>query len=62
MKLYYIKVTSKNKTEYTELKTAKDVLKSFNKLHSVWDILKEFNYTSIEIYKTGDSLPKRILI
>ena len=48
--------------EYTRKMTAKEVLKSFNKLYAVWDTLKEFNYTSIEIYKSGDNLPKRILI
>lgn len=62
MKQYYIKVTRTDKTEFTDLKTAKDVIKSFNNLYSVWDTLKEFNYLSIEIYKLGCTLPKRILI
>ena len=62
-KEYYIKVSLLNrKAEYTRKMTAKEVLKYFNKLYAVWDTLKEFNYTSIEIYKSGDNLPKRILI
>lgn len=62
MKLYYIKVTVKGESSVTKLMSARDALKSFNKLYDVWGVLKEFNYTSIEMYKIGDNLPKRILL
>lgn len=60
---YYIKVTTNKIIEVTpDLYNARNVLKSFNDLYNCWDTLKSYGYKSIELYKIGCTLPKRILI
>lgn len=46
----------------SKLLTAKEALKLFNELYAVWGKKTGFDYKCIEIYKSGDNLPKRILI
>lgn len=57
---YYIQVTTNKGTDRTPLKTAKEVIKSTNKLLAVKEVLKECNYKSIEIYSVNNPLPKII--
>lgn len=60
---YYIKVTTDKFTEVTpDLYNCRNVLQSFNDLYDCWKTLHSHGYKSIELYKIGCTLPKRILI
>lgn len=60
---YYIKVTTNKLTEVTpDLYTGRNAINSFNEFYDCWKTLHENGYKSIELYKIGCTLPKRILI
>lgn len=61
--LYYIKVTTNKSVSVTpDLYTGRNALNSFNEFYDCWKTLNESGYKSIELYKIGCTLPKRILI
>lgn len=61
--LYYIKVTTnKNISVTPDLYTGRNAINSFNEFYDSWKTLHAHGYKSIELYKIGCTLPKRILI
>lgn len=61
--LYYIKVTTNKSISVTpDLYTGRNAINSFNEFFDSWKTLHAHGYKSIELYKIGCTLPKRILI
>lgn len=60
---YYIKVTTNKSVSVTpDLYGGRNALNSFNEFLECWKTLHAHGYKSIELYKIGCTLPKRILI
>lgn len=61
--LYYIRVITDKIIEVTpDLYTGRNAINSFNEFLECWKTLHSHGYKSIELYKIGCTLPKRIII